>query len=111
MRLKVLLRLSSGQSVALRSVDISKQGMQLISEYDADTGDHFQLAFSLPRIGEEGFENIQVQGQVMHVVYDGAAGAYRIGFRFETFKGDGRERMDAYLDQYLSMHLRRGHPG
>ncbi len=109
-RLKVMLRLSSGETIGLRSVDISKQGMQLLSDYDADVGDNFPLAFSLPRVGDEGFEHIQLMGEVMHVVYDGSFGGYRLGFRFKSFHRDSRERLEGCLDQYLNQHLRRGHP-
>jgi len=104
-RRKFALRLSSGEILYLWTYDLSFGGVQVLSENPADTGVRFVAYLSVFDRSRDRYTWIEVEVKTIHVIYDGTAACYRIGFQFLNFKEEGQ----ALLEQDLEERLGRLH--
>ncbi len=100
-RRRVGIRLSSGEMVYTWTYDLSKGGLQIISEYSADKGDEFDIFFSVVDISSQTTVELEVHVRVVHVIYAGELNAYRIGLNFVRFVDDGKQTYERFIDARL----------
>lgn len=104
---KVGIVQSSGDVVHAWTFDLSLGGMQIRTEYSADVGAQFDAFMGLldPFTGRHAIVAMRVQ--VIHILFDGTAGCYRIGMRFLEFKR-GADVFERFLDSRLNSPLNSG---
>lgn len=100
-RQKVGVVLSSGDVHYVWTYDISLGGMQLLSDYSADSGDTLRVFFSVLDTETDQYVRIYARIQVVRSVYDGSERCFRIGIEFVEFEGNGRSIYNRYLDSRL----------
>jgi len=100
-RQKVGVMLSSGDVHYVWTYDISLGGMQLLSEYSADTGDVLRIFFSVLDTATDEYVRVMARVRVVRSVYDGSERCFRIGVEFVDFEGHGRDLYHGYLDSRL----------
>jgi c-di-GMP-binding flagellar brake protein YcgR len=100
-RQKVGVVLSSGDVHYVWTYDISLGGMQLLSDYSADSGDTLRVFFSALDTETDQYVRIYARIQVVRSVYDGSERCFRIGVEFVEFEGNGRSIYNRYLDSRL----------
>lgn len=101
---KVGFLLSDGSIEYLWTVNISRGGMQLHTEHLVDLGDQFNIRFGVFDSKTEEYALIAARIEVVHKVYDGSLGEFRIGVRFVSFDGDGEDIYTRHLKD-LEMHI------
>lgn len=105
-RRRVTVGLSDGRTVTLWSHDLSRGGLQVLSESPADVDDRFQLALSVFDPRREAYVQVELLARVARLVYDGGAGQFRIGFQLLEFLDDSEGAYGRYID-YLLERSRR----
>jgi c-di-GMP-binding flagellar brake protein YcgR len=100
-RFKVGVLLSSGEVHYVWTYDISLGGMQLLSEYSADSGDILRVFFSALDTETDTYVRVVARIRVIRAVYDGSERCFRIGVEFVDFEGNGRSLYNRYLDSRL----------
>lgn len=104
MRRKVGIVQSDGSVVHAWTRDLSRSGIQLLTEYSADEGDEFTLFIYLPQGEGEDFGYVEMRCRVVHLVYDGPSGCYRVGFRIVGFHA-GSGIYEAFITAHLGTAL------
>jgi c-di-GMP-binding flagellar brake protein YcgR len=94
---KVGFLLSDGSIEYLWTMDISRGGMQLHTEHMVDLGDEFKVRFGVYDYAKEQYVTVTARIEIVHKVYDGTAGGFRIGVRFLSFDGDGEDVYNRHL--------------
>lgn len=74
------------------ALNMSVAGVLIETEEPVDLGSKFDLAFTLPGVGD----NVRAVGQVVREAGD-AGGRYRSGVEFLILRGDARERIQAFI--------------
>jgi c-di-GMP-binding flagellar brake protein YcgR len=100
-RHKIGVKLSSEQVVKTWSCDVSLGGIQILTDYNADKGDIFQLQLKVPASNPDNSVAIECRGRVAYVALDSSASQYRIGFQIIGFKGNGEEHYRRFVDQLI----------
>ncbi len=110
LRRKVGIVLSTGQVAHLWSHDVSVGGLRVLSESPADPGDEFDIFFGMLDPAVDAYVRLDVRVRIVHVIYDGTAGRYRIGMRFLGFSGEGEAVYQRGIDHLLrtQVHLHAG---
>jgi len=98
-RRKVGFLLSDGSIEYLWTMDISRGGMQLHTEHLVDLGDRFKVALGVYDYDRESYRTVHAQIEIVHKVYDGSAGGFRIGCMFLAFDGGDEEVYVRHLKQ------------
>lgn len=101
MRHKVGVILSGGEVIYLWTYDLSQGGLQLLSEYGADVGDHLRIFMSFPAAEGDQFVQVRARVRIVHVIYDSGASAFRVGVQFEAFDADGQADYERFLNDHL----------
>lgn len=96
---KVAFLLSDGSVEYLWTTDISRGGMQLLTEHLVDLGDQFSIRLGVYDYTAEQYVTVSARIEVVHKVYDGSAGGFRVGVRFMSFDGDGEEIYARHLKE------------
>lgn len=107
-RRKVGIVLSNGKVVYVWTYDLSKGGLQILSDYTADVGDQFDIFFWVHDGHNNHSAKVEACVRIVHVIYSGEAGCYRIGMQFVRFTGNGRGIYERFVDERLSQFLGRG---
>jgi len=100
-RRRVGIRLASGEMVYAWTYDISAGGLQILSEYNADVGDEFDIAFNVFDYDHSEYCGVHMHVRIAHVVYVGNMGCYRIGMQFLGFGEGERELYEHFLDERI----------
>lgn len=98
-RRKVGFLLSDGSIEYLWTMDISRGGMQLHTEHLVDVGDRFNVVLGVYDYEAENYVTVRARLEIVHKVYDGSAGGFRIGCMFLSFEGEGEEAYVRHLKQ------------
>jgi c-di-GMP-binding flagellar brake protein YcgR len=85
-------------------MDISRGGMQLHTEHLVDLGATFNTRFGVYDNRLEQYVTVGAKIEVVHKVYDGTAGGFRIGVRFVSFDGEGE---DAYIRHLKELEMQQ----
>lgn len=96
---KVGFLLSDGSVEYLWTVDISRGGMQLHTEHMVDVGSRFNIVFGVYDYQRDSYVEVRAHAEIVHKVYDGSAGGFRIGTKFLSFAGDGEENYIRHLKE------------
>jgi hypothetical protein len=105
MRRKLGIVLSNGNVVHAWTRDLSMSGIQLLTEYSADEGDDFTLFMHLPQGDSEEYAYVEMRCRVVHLVYDGPDGCYRIGFHILGFRDGSKRVYQAFINAHLGTAL------
>ena len=97
----VTIRLSNGEFVKGRLVNISAGGVYVEYGAPADEGLVFDLCFDLPFSQE--FKRVYVKGKVIRCICIGGKDVYGIAFCFEDFAKDSK----AVLEEYIDLRVRQ----
>jgi len=100
-RHKVGVMLSDESVHYVWTYDISLGGLQLLSEYNADTGDMLRIFLNILDVETDEYVRVFARVRVAHTVYDGSEHCFRIGAEFIDFEGDGRSIYNRHLDARL----------
>lgn len=85
-------------------MDISRGGMQLHTEHLVDLGDTFNIRFGVYDSRPEQYVTVGARIEVVHKVYDGSVGGFRVGVRFVSFEGDGE---DIYIRHLKELEMQQ----
>lgn len=96
---KVGFLLSDGSVEYLWTMDISRGGMQLHTEHMVDVGDEFSIRFGVYDYTAEEYLTVGARIQIVHKVYDGSVGGFRVGVQFVSFNGDGEDIYARHLKE------------
>jgi len=80
----------NGESVSCELGDVSNGGVLLQSDLALEPGTQLDIELELPGVKKP----IEVSGRVVRKVANPVAG---FGFRIESFKGDGKKRLEKYV--------------
>ena len=90
------LRIPGGKTVEVRTLDISAGGMAILVPSGPPTGATFTVCTALPMKAKP-HAPIEVRAQVMHSVYSGALGGFKVGLRFIDLGDDTLATIEAFL--------------
>ena len=93
---KVIIVLSSGETVPVRACDISEGGIGVVCPYNCDIGRSFDIYFDL--LGNKK-SIIKAKVVVRFINLIGSVDEYRIGFEFKQLYGNGQEILEQYLQR------------
>lgn len=103
-RRKVGVVLSSGEVIYLWTHEVSKKGIQLLSQANAEVGREFDIFFHVLDPQTDKYVRVDVRAKVIHVIYDGGEGGFRIGMALLRFKGDGQAVFERSLVAAIQAH-------
>lgn len=103
-RRKVGVILSSGKVVYLWTYEVSKNGLQLLSDASAEVGRELDIFFHVLDPQTDEYVRLDARTRVVHVLYDGTAGTFRIGMALLGFKGDGQAVFERSLVAAIQAH-------
>ncbi len=103
-RRKIGLVLANGDVEYMWTMDLSQGGLQLHTEHVIDMGREFPVVIGLYDSRAEEYVTVRARMRVVHKVYDGEYGAFRIGMEFLSFERDGEEVYAHHLSE-LEMKL------
>jgi hypothetical protein len=96
---KVGFLLSDGSIEYLWTMDISRGGMQVHTEHLVDVGDQFNVVLGVYDYAEENYVTVRARTEIVHKVYDGSVGGFRIGCMFLSFEGEGEDVYARHLKE------------
>ncbi len=88
--------LSAGRALGVRVVDVSMGGMAIASPSNPPQGTTFTIRFSMPK-RPSGSVIIQERVEVMHSVFSGDVGAFKVGLRFLDLSAPAAEALVNYI--------------
>ena len=92
----VMLRISNGELIKARAVDISLGGLYIEDAAAAETGRTFDMLFDLPFTGQ--FERVYVRATVMRCVIIGNRDLFGIALQFTEFARDTQAVLERYIE-------------
>lgn len=105
---KVGIYLSSGEVVNAWTYDLSLGGLQVLTDYSADPGDEFDLYLGVVDPANDRYLYLDMRVRIIHMLYDGTAGCFRIGMKIVGFRKEGdREVYERFLESKLGTPLER----
>ena len=104
---RVNVQLSSGKPVQLWSYDLSREGMQILSSFNADVGDEFDIFLNVHDIVNDNYVRVDARVKLIHVLYDSAEECFRVGMDFIRFKDNSQAIYEQYFEQRLRASYER----
>jgi c-di-GMP-binding flagellar brake protein YcgR len=88
--LEVGFAFSDGSIEYLRTVDVSRGGIQLHAEHSVEEGEQFTVVMSIFRQPGDEFLPVRARIQIVHKEYDGEFRVFHLGAMFVSFEGEGQ---------------------
>ncbi len=106
LRRKVGIHLSNDKMVYAWTFDLSLGGLQVLTEYSADPGDEFDIFMGVVDPETDRYVYVDVRVEIIHMLYDGTAGCFRVGMRFVRFRKEAvREVYERFLESKMGTPL------
>ena len=94
---KVGFVLADGSIEYLWTVDVSLGGMQVHTRHMVDEGSQFPVVMSIFHKPTEEFVPVRGRIEIVHKVYDGEYGSFRLGAMFVSFEGEGKSVYEQWI--------------